>query len=154
MEMNSKYWIRIKTNIEKLFENKVIKENYLYDDFCDDFNPSLKPIKTPISEECLCGHPIKYNYTYTNKYNKDVFILGSCCIETFSTTYKNRRICIDCNDKIKINKENRCSDCRKRNKQNEKKEKERKSKQCKNCLLSKFNLCYNCFIKLKRQSLR
>ena len=146
MELNSKYWNRIKINIEKLYKKKLISQIYSYDDFCNNFNPSLKALQFPIEDKCLCGHEIKYNYTYINNSNNDVFILGSCCIETFSTIYKNKRICIDCDVKIKINKQNRCADCRKKNKEKLKKEEEKK---CKGCGYlkkdTKYKYCYYCF---------
>jgi hypothetical protein len=164
MDLKSKYWIRIKKNIENLYEKKQIKQNYSYKDFCEEFIPSKKSLEFPVADECLCGHEIVHNYTYTNDFNNDTFILGSCCIETFSKIYQKQRICIDCDIKIKINKQNRCADCRKKNKEKLKKEEEKnkeklkkeEEKKCKDCGYekkdNKYKYCFYCF--KKRQSSR
>jgi hypothetical protein len=109
---HTNYWKRIKINIEKLYINDLIKENYSYESFCDEFVPCEYPIEKPYKRECLCDHPIKHNYTYTHQTNKDEMILGSCCIKKFSTMYKNRRTCKDCNIHIYKNKDNICTECR------------------------------------------
>jgi len=141
MDKISKYWLKIKENIELLYLNKEISENYTYEQFCNDFIPSDEPLEQPIQNECLCGHDIIYNYTYEN--DKDTFILGSCCIKTFSSFYRNKRSCIDCNIKIKKNKDNRCPECRKIDKC-----------KCKGCGYikkdTKYKYCYLCFNKRSR----
>ena len=178
MDKKSRYWLKIKENIELLYLNKEISENYTYEKFCNDFTPSELPLDEPVENQCLCGHDIIYNYTYEN--DVDTFILGSCCIKTFSSFYKNKRSCIDCNIKIKKNKENRCLDCRNLNKKRLKKEeeerlkqeeqlmreKERKEKEeeeerlylnkckCQDCGYvkkdTKYKYCYHCFNKRSR----
>lgn len=146
----SNYWLRIKHNIESLFEKKLIKENYSFESFCNDFIPLDTPNNKTITDKCLCEHYIKYNYSYIHESNKDEFILGSCCIKKFSTIYKTQRLCIDCGIKIKLNKENRCSECKKDNKKlKQEEEKYIKSCKCKKCGYikkdSKYKYCFNCY---------
>lgn len=160
---NSTYWERIKTNIENLYLKKLIKENYSYDEFCNDFIPFDHPLDNNIDDKCICNHDIKYNYTYTHQKNKDQFILGSCCIKKFSTIYKNKRTCLDCNIKIKANKDNICSECKvyrkKIEKENERKLIEQKkyldSCKCRECGYqkkdNKYKYCFFCNQKLKNK---
>jgi predicted Zn-ribbon and HTH transcriptional regulator len=146
----STYWKRIKLNIESLFNKNLIKENYSYDDFCNDFIPLEFPKQTSTKNKCLCEHSIKYNYGYIHKDNNDEFILGSCCIKKFSTIYKSKRICADCGIKVKLNKDNRCPECKK----NVKKIKQEQeiyieSCKCKKCGYikkdSKYKYCFICY---------
>jgi hypothetical protein len=155
----SKYWERIKLNIENLYLNDFIKENYSYESFCNDFIPQEISLKNPITDRCMCNHNIKNNYTYTHKTNKDEFILGSCCIKIFSTIYKNKRICIDCNITIRKNKDNICSQCKSYRiiEEAQKREKELKEQQyresckCKGCGYqkkdNKYKYCFICYKK-------
>lgn len=148
----STYWQRIKSNIEYLFIKNLIRENYSFNDFCNDFIPLDSPRELSIYSKCLCEHPIKKNYSYIHKDNKDELILGSCCIKKFSTIYKSKRICIDCSIKIKLNKENRCCECKKNNKKiKQEQERYRESCKCKECGYikkdSKYKYCYNCYKK-------
>jgi len=129
----SKYWKRIKINIELLYSKGLIQENYSYDSFCNEFIPCENPVDNPLEKECLCDHPIKQNYRYKHHTNKDKFILGSCCIKKFSTIYKNKRICLYCQIKIKKNTDNICTECKSNIKENKKRqdkeEKEEREKQ-------------------------
>ena len=151
----TKYWDRIKINIENLYLKKFIKENYSYDDFCNDFIPCETPLEIPIKDKCICDHNIKHNYTYIHNKNNDVLILGSCCIKKFSTMYKNRRTCIDCNITIRKNTDNYCSECRSYKKIEIQRQKEQdafiQSCRCKKCGYlkknNKYKYCYYCFQK-------
>ncbi len=147
MELTT-YWKRIKLNIENLYLKGFLKDNYSYESFCNDFIPCEIQLEIPKNEECLCQHRIKYNYTYTHKTNKDELILGSCCIKKFSTIYKKKRTCIDCNITIRTNKDNRCSEC----KIYKKKEQQYiDSCKCKECGYvkkdDKYKYCYFCYKK-------
>lgn len=143
---DSKYWERIKENIEELYINCRIYENYSYNSFCKDFIPDILPLKISISNNCLCGHDIKHNYKYTHKDNiEEYFILGSCCIKRFSIIYREQRQCKECGEKIRRNDDNLCKDCR-----DEKKEiiKYQEKCKCKGCGYikkdDKYKYCYSC----------
>lgn len=111
-EKRNKIWLsRIKANIRQKYKNEEISKKYKLQEFCDDFIPDNEETESMISEECICGHSIKKNYLYKHKYNNDVFILGSCCIKTFSTERQKERKCLDCDIKIRKNQYNRCREC-------------------------------------------
>lgn len=60
------------------------------------------------ADTCICGHYIKYNCYITN--NKDILVLGNCCIKKFCPiSYKT---CEICNNKHKNKKNNMCNKCR------------------------------------------
>lgn len=148
----SKYWNRIKSNIEILYTKGLIKYNYSYDDFCNDFIPSEEPEYDEMTAECICTHPIKYNYIYTHKNSTDYFILGSCCIKKFSKKYKEKRLCLDCNITIRLNKENRCRNCKIiKKRQIEEEQKYLESCKCKECGYqkkdNKYKYCFICYKK-------
>ena len=120
-DKRNKLWLsKIKTNIKQQYKNKQISEKYTLKDFCNDFIGHKNEIYYSIARQCICGHDIKRNYLYKNKYNNDVIILGSCCIKTFSTEYEKERKCFDCGIKIKKNKNNQCKECIEKDKEREK----------------------------------
>ena len=61
-----------------------------------------------LSEECICGHPIKQNCYITN--NEDILVLGNCCIKRFIP--KCGRTCSECGGGHKNRKDNKCHSCR------------------------------------------
>ena len=70
-------------------------------------------VDTPLNEErCVCNHKIKENCYITDKENKELLILGNCCIKRFIK--KSGRTCENCgkfHKNIKINKCNNCRGC-------------------------------------------
>jgi hypothetical protein len=151
----TKYWDRIKINIENLYLKKSIKQNYSYNEFCNDFKPCETSLDIPLEDKCICDHKIKHNYTYMHIKNNDVLILGSCCIKKFSTMYKNKRTCIDCNITIRKNVHNYCVECRLYRKIQLEKQKAKEayieSCRCYSCGYlkkdNKYKYCYLCYKK-------
>jgi len=125
-EQEEKLWRKIKKNMKEKYDNGEINNLYTYKEFCDDFIADMDATEDKTSDECLCGHDIEYNYEYTHKEGYDTFILGSSCIETFSTENKKRnkelRTCLICKCKIKKCKSNMCTDCKQKKKNKELKE--------------------------------
>lgn len=115
-EQEEKLWRKIKKNMKEKYELGLINNMYTYKEFCNDFVADMDATEDKTSDECLCGHDIEYNYEYTHKEGYDTFILGSSCIETFSTENKKRnkelRTCLICKCKIKKCKTNMCTDCK------------------------------------------
>lgn len=150
IEENSRYWQRIRKTIKKLYIEGKITQRYTYESFCNDFIPEEDKLEDPETGKCICDHDIKHNYEYKHKENDDYFILGSCCIKKFSTVYKEQRKCIDCDEKIKKNADNRCKDCRKA--EIKRKAYQEKCK-CKGCGYikkdDKYKYCYYCNQKRK-----
>jgi hypothetical protein len=147
---DSKYWVRIKANIKKLYKEGNITQRYSYENFCNDFIPDEEPLEDNESNKCLCEHDIKYNHEYKHKDNSDYFILGSCCIKKFSKYYQHQRICIDCNKKIKKNKDNRCKECREEEQERLLDEERRRCRGCNYIKKDdKYKYCYYCNQKKK-----
>jgi hypothetical protein len=152
IEVNSKYWQRIRKNIKKQYKEGKITQRYSYEEFCNDFIPKEEHIDARETNKCLCDHNIVYNHEYKHKDNEDYFILGSCCIKKFSTVYKQQRECIDCEKKIRKNDDNRCKECREMEnycKIQEQKRIEYQNKcKCKGCGYikkdDKYKYCYYC----------
>lgn len=60
------------------------------------------------TDECICGHKIKYNCYITN--GTHIIILGSCCIKRFIPA--STRTCEVCGNPHKNRKKNKCNECR------------------------------------------
>jgi hypothetical protein len=106
---------RIKKNLKREYELGNVSKHYTFKSFCNNFKAvDQKPIERNFN--CICGHPILYNYKYKHIKRDDVLILGSCCIEKYSTLHKEgeeaKRKCLDCDVIIKKNKDNLCKKCR------------------------------------------
>lgn len=159
---HSKYWNKIKANIKKLKEEGKITKRYTYDSFCNNFIPDLEPLKTSITNKCICDHNIVHNFKYTHKDRDDYFILGSCCIKKFSTVYKEQRKCKGCRRDIRRNDDNLCKYCRdreeriKRHKENKERCKEiyKERCKCKECGETMkddtYKKCYSCKFGVKK----
>jgi len=106
---------RIKKNIKREYELGRVSKHYTFKSFCDNFKAV---VEIPIERNyyCICGHAIFYNYKYKHIKRDDIFILGSCCIEKYSTLHKEgeeaKRKCLDCDVIIRKNKDNLCKKCR------------------------------------------
>lgn len=142
---DSKYWERIKENIERLYSDCKIYDNYTYNSFCNDFIPDTYPLKEGTQNKCMCNHDIIHNYRYIHKRNEDTFILGSCCIKKFSIIYRQLRQCKNCKCKIRINDDNICPSCRQIEKDRIKYENKCKCKKCGYVKKDdKYKYCYSC----------
>jgi hypothetical protein len=151
MDLNDKYIKKIKVGLEREFKEGNVSKHYKFKSFCNNFIPSIEPFEK--DGNCLCGHPIYNNYKYKHHKRDDVFILGSCCIERFSTIYQEeeekKRKCTSCASDIRKNKYNLCKECREIRKKAEKaREKYEEKCKCKICGVIKkddtYKLCYTC----------
>ena len=151
MDINDKYIKKIKKGLKKAFEEGKVSKHYSFKSFCNNFIPETTAFEN--KGYCLCGHDIYNNFKYTHYKRDDTFILGSCCIERFSTKYKEeeekKRKCIECDDDIRKNKYNLCKECRKIQLKAEK-EKEKYEQRCR-CIKcgiikkdDKYKMCYTC----------
>lgn len=62
------------------------------------------------TDRCLCNHPIKHQCYITN--DKDIVVLGNCCIKKWIPKHLRGRTCDLCRKPHKNRKNNLCNDCR------------------------------------------
>jgi hypothetical protein len=64
-----------------------------------------------ITNKCICNHDIEEQCYLAND-NKQVLIIGNCCIKHFLPEENQGRHCEKCNKKHRNTKDNYCKDCR------------------------------------------
>lgn len=84
------------------------------------------------ADECVCGQAIERNAYITNE--KDIIVLGSCCIKKFTPTGLNRT-CKTCGEKHLNRLVNKCNKCR---------GKDGCCYRCDNINNSEYKECYKC----------
>ena len=160
MESN-KYQQKIMTNLKSMFKQGLTQKEYSFAEFCKDFYEAEELDGN--DDHCMCNHAIFKRYKYKHKTNDDYFVLGCCCIKTFSEEYKKLRKCLSCQKKIKKNKSNMCKECKEdadaieqqRIMEQEQKLLEELSYHCKECnykmKTNKYRYCFLCFEKRKNK---
>jgi hypothetical protein len=108
-EKKTHYKKNIIANIDHY--NRTNNCNITWSQFINDFQSNLIELDTNDFKKCMCETAIYYNFEYTNGEHK--FILGRCCIKTYSNKFKALYVCTDCKVTMRNKHDtNKCKACR------------------------------------------